>query len=814
MATQCPKCKIENTKDSVFCKKCGTQLKPSHEISITRTILKPSDELAIGSTFAGKYNIIAEIGRGGMGVVYKAEDLKLKRFVAIKLLPSELAKDEEAKERFIREAQAAAALSHPNICTIHEVDESEGKTYIAMEFIDGHSLRERTVKGPLSIEEVLEVSIQIAQGLTEAHQKGIIHRDIKSANIMVDEKGQPKIMDFGLAKVAGGALITKEARPMGTVAYMSPEQARGEEVDHRSDIWSFGVVLYEMLTGQLLFRAEEEKSLIYSIENREPASIEAVNPDVPAALDQIIKKALEKDKKNRYQSIVDLQEDLFIISKGIVPPKIEAVIRRAKFARLKRIYIYGGLVLLSVALIALLIHFLGSLAKPSIAVLPFENMSKDPEIEYICDGITEEIIDKLARFPSLKVIASSSVFHYKGKEIIAHNVGKELAVGTVLVSRMNQRGSEASIRVELVNTRDSSLIWSHQYIRMSSEIFMIKEEIVSSIVNNLIAKITPLERDRLADARQVNPEAYDAYLKGRYFLSKATIEDKRRASEYFQQSIEIDPSYAPAYIGLAQFYRTQPSFGILKPEDAFAKAEAAVKKALELDDTLAIAYSAQAYVKFNYYWDWEGAEQDLKRAFELSPGNADIHRDYAIFLSRVGRHEEAISQWNRVMELDPVSLTGNALELGKLFYFARQYDSAIEQLLKTIKLSPMNDVAYVYLCSAYGQKAMYEEALAAAQKAGIYSNLAVAVTHAKAGREEEARGMLGALTGEWGKRVPTFIAFLYASLGEKDNAVEWLQKGYDQHDHFIHQIKVEPMWDPLRSDPRFQALLRKMNFPE
>jgi len=622
-------------------------------------------------------------------------------------------------------------------------------------------------------------------------------------------------MDFGLAKVAGGTLITKEARTMGTVAYMSPEQARSEEVDPRSDIWSFGVVLYEMLSGQLPFKGERETSVMYSIIHEEPTPLQDIKPDIPDELEQIVGKALTKNLQNRYQHIEDLIDDLNSISKGFVPPKIKAAIRRAKIARIKRVYLYGGIAGLFILLIATGIYFfaLRDKAIASIAVLPFENVGGDPETEILSDGITETLINKLAQLPKLKkVISRESVFAYKGQKIDPKRVGQELDVKAVLTSRMIQHGDELSISIALVNTGDSSHIWGEKYSQKLEDIFILEEEMATAITQALQLKLTGEEKRRLTKRYTEDTEAYQLYIKGRYLLNRRTPKGMEKSIEYFQQAIEIDPTYALAYAGLADVYCIQPTYGLLLPKDGYPMAEAAAKKALELDNKLAEAYTVLGSVKLWYAWDWAGAKKELERALELNPGCEEAHMRYAKYLSAMGRHKEAIAESKRALKLDPISLNTNT-SLGIIFYWARQYDQAIEQLQKTIELDPTFPQAQIYLGATYQQNSMFEEALAAWQKTGTHAGLGV-ITHAMAGKREEARKMVGELKKEWGARNPTFIATVYAYLGEKDKAFEWLQKAYDQRDIFIFQLKVEPGYDPLRSDPRFQDLFRRMNFPE
>jgi len=825
VAIKCPKCHFNNPEDTLYCGKCATPLKSSKEISIsqTKTIQKPIGELAIGSTVAGRYQIADVLGRGGMGVVYKTEDTKLKRTVALKFLPQELTLSPEAKARFVREAQAAAVLDHPNICTVHEIDEAEGKTFISMAYVEGQSLKKRIEQGPLETDEALDIAIQVAEGLEEAHKKGVIHRDIKSANIMVTEKGQAKIMDFGLAKIAGRTLVTRERTTMGTVAYMSPEQARGEAVDHRTDIWSFGVVLYEMLSGQLPFKGERESSVMYSIEHKEPKPLKDIKPDIPAELEQVVGKALTKNPQGRYQRIGDLIDDLDSISKGFVPPKIKAGIRRARIAKIKRSYLYGGIGGLFVLLIAAGLYFfaLRSEAITSIAVLPFENVSGDPETEYLSDGITETIINKLAQLPSLKkVISCDSVFVYKGQKIDPKKVGQELDVKAVLTSRMIQRGNELSISVSLVNTKNNSHIWGEKYTRRLEDIFSVEEEIATAITQAMQLKLKGEEKKPLTKRYTDNTEAYILYLKARYSRRKLTEEGFQKSFDYLHQALEEEPTYALAYSGLADSYSMLGYFKLLPPQDAYPRARVAALKALELDDNLAQAHRSLAMVKLFYDWDWTGAEEEIKRAIELNPNS--IEGDSAYYLNIMGRHEDSIVEAKRALELDPLSPWINTY-FGMMLLFARQYDQVIEHLQKALKIHPNYYNHHMLLGWAYSLKDLHNEAIAETEKAVMLSGGDIPMmvgrlgrVLAAAGRKEEAKKILKKMLDQSKTSYvsPYYIAIIYLKLGQIDQAFAWFEKAYEVRDDMIVHLKADPDFDIISSDPRFKALLKKMNLEE
>jgi TolB-like protein/predicted Ser/Thr protein kinase len=519
MGVKCPKCQHENPDDTIYCGKCATPLKSAEEISITKTLITLTERLQKGSTIAGRYQILEELGRGGMGVVYKAEDTKLKRIVALKFLPPELTHISEVKERFMREAQAAAALDHPNICTVYEFDEAEEKTFISMAYVEGQSLRKKLESGPLELDEALRIALQVAQGLKMAHKKGVVHRDIKNANIMVTEDNQAKIMDFGLARMTGGTLITQEGTAMGTIAYMSPEQARGEEVDQRTDIWSFGVVLYEMFGGQLPFKGEQDQAVVYSILNKKPKPITELRTEIPVSIGQVIDKALEKNPDERYQHIDELLDDLKSISAGLIPEEIKVRLRKAKLLRRKKTILYAGAASLIIVMAVLALTLFTGRAETidSIAVLPFENLTGDAEQEYFVDQVTDELIGQLAQISGLRrVISRTTVMEYKGVEKPLPEIARELNVDAVVEGTVYQVGENVRIRVQLVDALpEERNLWAQTYNRAKTDVLLMYNEMARAIASEIQVKLTAEETARLASARQVNPEASEAYTQGR-----------------------------------------------------------------------------------------------------------------------------------------------------------------------------------------------------------------------------------------------------------------------------------------------------------
>jgi len=530
VAKKCPKCQTENPETAKFCSECATPFPSEEEISVsqTKTFLTPTKDPIKGTTFAGRYQLIEELGRGGMGVVYKAEDTKLKRTVALKFLPPELTHIADVKDRFMREAQAAAALDHPNICTVYEFDEAEEKTFISMAYVEGKSLRKSLESGPLELDEALRIATQVAEGLQIAHKKGIIHRDIKSANIMVTEDNQAKIMDFGLARMTGGTLITQEGTAMGTIAYMSPEQAQGEEVDHRTDIWSFGVVLYELFTGQLPFKGEQDQAVVYSILNRKPKPLAELRSEIPVSIGQVVDKALEKNPDERYQQIDELLDDLKSISAGIVPEEIKARLRKAKLRRRKRTILYASAAGLVIAMVVIALNlFMGGRVEAieSIAVLPFENLTGDAGKEYFVDGATDEVINQLCKIGAWNVISRTSVMHYKGVDKTLTEIARELNVDAVVEGTVYQTGENVRIGVKLIDVLpEEQNLWADTYERPMIDVRIMYNEIAGTIADKTQVNLSAEEMYRLTSASQVNPESYDAWLKGRNHLNKTTPE--------------------------------------------------------------------------------------------------------------------------------------------------------------------------------------------------------------------------------------------------------------------------------------------------
>jgi serine/threonine-protein kinase len=821
----------------------------------------------------GHYKIKEFLGKGGMGEVFLADDTKLERLVALKVLPIEVTNDLERIKRFVREAKAVSALNHPNIITIYEIGKTNDTHFIATEYIEGETLHSRLSSGQMNIKSVLDMAIQTAGALDAAHRTGIVHRDIKPENIMIRPDGFVKILDFGIAKLierhsesADGksAAVTKglthEGMIVGTASYMSPEQARGKDTDTRSDIFSFGVVLYEMLTGKQPFKGESAIDTISSIISKEPLPLNQLAPDIPSELNHIVEKSLRKDREERYQTAKDLLIDLKDVRQDLeFQNKLERTASPSREESKAQIlsettgnaphttssaeYIVNeikshkpiftaGLMILLLAFVGLgYLFFTNRSANAtqieSIAVLPFENQNLDTE--YLSDGLTESIINSLTKLPNLRVISRNSVFRYKGKETDSIAVGQELNVRAVLTGRIVQRGDNLIISAELTDLQDNKQIWGQQYNRKETDAFALQQEVSRNISETLREQLTGEQQQRLTKRETDSPEAYQLYLKGRYHWNKRTAADVRKSVDYFQQAIDKDPTYALAYAGLADAYILIPSYsgGSSKevhpndtPDDTYSKAKAAAMKALEIDENLSEAHAALATVMYEYEGNLAQAEREFKRAIEINPNYATAHQWYAECLLRMGRNEEAITEIKRAQELDPLSLIINSI-VGVAYMENRQYDQATEQLRKTIEMDSNFSRAHMFLAQAYERTEVFEEAILEHEKRFVLDGTLPEEAARKATALREAYRKSGA-KGYWRKQIEMYengqtswtltrVASFYAQLGESDQAFALLEKAYEKRQ--IRNLK-SPIFDPIRSDPRFQNLLHRIGLSQ
>jgi eukaryotic-like serine/threonine-protein kinase len=748
--------------------------------------------LALGSKL-GPYEIQSLLGAGGMGEVYRARDHRLDRDVALKVLPTHLLSSEAAHRRFRHEALALSKLSHTNIGTIFDFDCEQGVDYFVMEYIPGNTLAERLVTGSLPEKDLLELGIQIASALEEAHEHGIVHRDLKPGNIMITPKGLAKVLDFGLAKMlqlgcdARTTVSSVETHTAaGTFPYMSPEQLRSEAVDARSDIYSFGVVLYEMATGQRPFYDRILARLIDAILNRPPLPPSSLNRAVSPSLEGLIFKALDKDPERRYQSARELRVDF---QRLLTPRLVISAVAPAKRHHARK-------------------------AITSIAILPLVNRSADAATDHISDGITESIINTLSHLPKLRVMARSTVFRYKGREVDPITVGRELSVGAVLTGRLVQRGDTLNVSTELVDVTDGAQIWGEQYDRKLTDIFLVQEEIATKISSLLRLKLTGREKQQLAKHYTENREAYHAYIRGRYVASKYTAEGMKKAIEYFRQAIEIDPAFALAYAGLAMTYWNVSAVQFA-PTEVMPKAREAARKALEIDPQLAESHAAMALVKMAYEWDRAEAESEFKLATQLNPGYATMYQWHGWHLAIMGRLEESFAELKRAQELDPLSEIDTYIGLS--YYWARQYDSAVEQLQKALELYSDFWLPHLYLGWTHlqlGNITRAQEELAKAFRLEDSPWTVASLAHASAlsGAPARARQLLGDLQQRATRQfvAPYFVARVFSGLGEKEQAFAWLEAAYDARDECLTWLKVDPTMDSLRIDKRYLDLLHRL----
>ena len=797
MATKCPKCHSENPDTLKFCGECGTQLIPPADAkpSFTETLEVPREELTTGSTLAGRYQIIEELGKGGMGKVYKVFDQEVRAKMALKLIKPEVSADKATIDRFRNELKIARDISHKNICRMYDLGREAGNYFITMEYVSGEDLKSFIRRSrQLVVGTAIFIAKQVCEGLAEAHRLGVVHRDLKPSNIMIDKEGNARIMDFGIARSLKGKGITGAGVMIGTPEYMSPEQVEGKDIDQRSDIYSLGIILYEMLTGRVPFEGDTALSIAVKQKTEIPKDPREFNPQIPEELSRLILKCMEKEKERRYQRVDEILSALVTIESRTPTTGIAA----AKVPDTEKILEVGR--------------------EKSIAVLPFSNLSPEKEQEYFCDGLSEEIINALSHIRELRVAARTSAFAFKGKDIDIREVGEKLNVGAVLEGSVRKSGERLRITAQLVNVEDGYHIWSGQFDREMKDIFDIQEEISLTIVDHLKLKLLKGEKEKIIKRHTEDHEAYESYLKGLYFWKRRYERGLQKSLQYFQLAAEKDPGYALPHVGIADAYGILGVYSFMPPHQAYPRARAAANKALEIDPELGEVYASLGWIAMWYDRDFPVAESHFLKAIQMRPDYPEAHMWYGNLLFCTGRFDEAVREMRKGKELEPLE-PAPATHVGWALYFARRFDESIEELNKVVASDPEFSLPYMWQSANFLAKKMYGEAIAAIRKFVELTGEAVigvsilGAAYGSAGMTDEALRILGRLDELSKDRYvgSLYRALVWIGLGEKNKALEDLEKAYLERESAMAFLKVWPIFDSVRSEPRFQALLKKMN---
>ena len=821
MSVKCPKCQADNPDTQRFCGDCGTHLPVSEEIPIpTQTIEVPKEELTTGSTFARRYQIIEELGKGGMGKVYKANDVDIKEKVAIKLIKPEISTDKNTIERFQNELKFARKIRHKNVCQMYDLNREKGTYYISMEYVEGENLRNMIrMSGQLGIGTTISVAKQVCSGLEEAHKLGVIHRDLKPSNIMIDREGNVRIMDFGIARSLKEKGITGAGVMIGTPEYMSPEQVEGKETDKRSDIYSLGVILYEMVTGRVPFEGDTALAIAVKQKTEKPKDPKEFNTQLSEDLSSLILRCLEKDKEMRYQTAEELRSGLENIEENIPITDRTAPLKRPLTSkeitvtfRAKRALV-PALIIFIIALVGLFFWHpwsrvespLLDMDKPSIAVLPFEDLSPQKDQDYLCVGLAESLINALNKIQGLRVPARASSFSFQGKDTIIREIGEKLDVKTVLTGSLQRAKNTIRISTQLINVADESLLWSEQYNRELDDVFHIQDEISRNLVETLKVRLVAGERTGLTKRDTTSAEAYQLYLQGRYFRWIENVANFLKAKDYFEQAVERDPNYSSAYAGLADIYMLLGLFAAMPRDEAAQQAKKAARRALELDENSSEAHTSMGVILEVFDWDWTGAEREFKRAIDLNPNHFDAHYEYGFLLARLKRLAEAEAELKKALRIDPLSVRGHQV-LGRIYTVGGNEKNAEEHIRKGDELNPQTD---------FGENVVERAQKLIDRDGKLPHNLTeLFIAYLQSERGVEARNLLNELERLYEESdigsIPYCVAMIYRYLDDNDRSLMWLERSFERRDPNLISLNLYPWADPLRQDPRFKAILVKM----